>query len=736
MPMANIAGFLWKNIAAYFQRSSTKRLIGVFLFFSLTTLIMYSNFNPSQITLRVDEVASYTIQSRATAIVTDEKQTDELIQQAERRVQSVYREDKYALANSKNEVNNFFNNIDNLLNASDAGDKKTKLANYLTSVNRDENIKIQNNAEDLAQYILDRPAQDIEQVRRTSLEVVQTFMEKPIKEDALPNFFTQAEQTIDAYQFSQPARDIMKLVVINSIRPNLIYDREATDKAVEQARASVQPVQKTIKAGEVIVREGERVSQEQISILSQLGMLRDPNYPFKVLGSAGFVVLSIFLANMFLRRYYPEIYKDERMMLLIGIIFMLVLISSRLMIMIRIPGQTEAVNALMGYLAPAAAGSMLVAILLDNRLAYLFAMVMALYVGMLNDGSQISYAVVAFVGGTVGVYRVYRLNQMSDLAKSGIYISVANIAAIFIVVLINGQASLNLFLAGAIIGVLNGILSAILMIGALPLLETAFSITSMIRLLELSNPNHELLRKLLLEAPGTYHHSLMVGNLAEASAEAIGANPLLVRVGAYYHDIGKVKRPEYFIENLRSFESPHEKIAPALSALIITSHVRDGMDFAREAKLPQAISDFIEQHHGTSLAKYFYNRALEEDREGTVSEESFRYEGPKPQSKEVALVMLADTVEAGIRSLKDPTPARIKNMVRLLIKDKFNDGQLESCDLTFKDLETISDSFCKILEGVYHKRIEYPETIVKEFEKRREKHGDHDHKPAEQSPIQ
>jgi len=267
----------------------------------------------------------------------------------------------------------------------------------------------------------------------------------------------------------------------------------------------------------------------------------------------------------------------------------------------------------------------------------------------------------------------------------------------------------------------------------LPYLETAFSITSMVKLLELTNPNHYLLKRLLLEAPGTYHHSLMVGNLAEASAESIGANPLLVRVGAYYHDIGKLKRPDYFVENQQGFDNPHEKIAPALSALIITSHVKDGVELAREAHIPEDIIDFIEQHHGTSLAKYFYSRALEEDRDGNISEDNFRYAGPKPQSKEVALVMLADSVEAAIRSLSEPTPAKIKNMVRLIIKDKLNDDQLESSALTFKDLDVIANSFCKILEGVYHRRIEYPEIIIKEFQKRRESHGDHDHQPAEQS---
>lgn len=374
---------------------------------------------------------------------------------------------------------------------------------------------------------------------------------------------------------------------------------------------------------------------------------------------------------------------------------------------------------------------MLIAILLDNRLAHFITLIMALYVGLLTEGNQLFYGITAFVGGTVGVFQVYRLSQTSDLAKSGLYIALANIVTIVTLSLIGGTSSWHAILMGIVIGAVNGILSAILMIGALPYLESAFSITSMMKLLELSNPNHSLLKRLLLEAPGTYHHSLMVGNLAEASAESVGANPLLVRVGAYYHDIGKLKRPEYFVENQRGFENPHEKIAPALSALIITSHVKDGLELARDAHLPTVVSDFITQHHGTSLTKYFYSRALEEDRDGTISQDSFRYEGPKPQTKEVALVMLADSVEAAIRSLQEPTDAKIRDMVKKIIKDKLNDGQLESCDLTFKDLDTITQSFCTILEGMYHKRIEYPEVIVREFERRRETHGNSDHQSAE-----
>jgi putative nucleotidyltransferase with HDIG domain len=285
--------------------------------------------------------------------------------------------------------------------------------------------------------------------------------------------------------------------------------------------------------------------------------------------------------------------------------------------------------------------------------------------------------------------------------------------------LIIGKINLSLVLLAIIIGTVSGLLSAILMIGVLPYLESAFSITSMIRLLELSNPNQYLLKRLLLEAPGTYHHSLMVGNLAEAAAEAVGANALLVRVGAYYHDIGKIKRPEYFVENQQGGTDPHAKIAPALSALIITSHVKEGLEMARDKHLPQSVVDFITGHHGTSLTKYFYSRALEEDGGEHINEENFRYEGPKPQSKEVALVMLADATEAAVRSISDPTNEKIRDMVRKIIRDKLNDGQLEECDLTFRDLDIIAATFVRVLEGVYHSRIEYPDIIAEELTRRR-----------------
>ncbi|MDA8096309.1 MAG: HDIG domain-containing protein, partial [Clostridia bacterium] len=239
----------------------------------------------------------------------------------------------------------------------------------------------------------------------------------------------------------------------------------------------------------------------------------------------------------------------------------------------------------------------------------------------------------------------------------------------------------------------------------------------------LSNPSQPLLRQLLLEAPGTYHHSIIVGNLAEAAADAVGGDSVAVRVGAYYHDVGKIRRPYFFIENQMSAENPHDKIAPGLSTLILTSHVKDGVEMAREHKLPGKIVDIIEQHHGTSIINYFYHKALEQDEKNVVKADDFRYEGPKPQTREAAIVMLADAVEAGVRSLSNPTEGKIEGLVRKIVKDKLDDGQLEECDLNFQDLNRISSAFVRILTGIFHRRIEYPDAKDVERRKARNERG-------------
>ncbi len=730
MKLANILQYFWGDRMRHFWKDShTKKILAAFSFFAIMIAIIFSNFNPQQVMLRTDEVAKRNIVSNITAVVVDEKQTEDLKEQAKARVQKKYEEDKYALGNARTEVNNFYINLRGILQ-SNSTDKKTAVTALLNAMIRQKNISTGLNAASSANYLLVTKPQDIDKMELATLSMVELAMSKPIKEETLGGVYNDVSQQVVKLGFISSAEEIINMASINAIRPNMIYNQEATTRAIKEAQDAVEPVHKTVKTGEIIVREGDRVTAEQISVLEQLGIQRTKSYPITLVGTAAFVLISFWLMLEYLRRYHKDLYDNDMQMLLLGIIIIIVMLLARFVTVIQIADRPE-INAMAGYLAPVAAGSMLIAILLDNRLAYFITMVMALYVGLLNGGNQLAFVIVAFVSGTVGVYRVSRLSQTSDLAISGLYIAGANVATILAMAFIFSNITISIILVGTMIGVISGILSAVLMIGALPYMENGFYITSMIKLLELSNPNHDLLKKLLIEAPGTYHHSLMVGNLAEASAQSIGANPLLVRVGAYYHDIGKIKRSEYFVENQRGFDDPHDKIAPALSALIIISHVKEGLELAREARLPQVIVDFIAEHHGTSLAKYFYNRALEEEGEGMVNEDSFRYEGPKPHSKEVALVMLADSVEAAVRSLPAPSLEKIRAMVRKILRDKLNDRQLEECDLTFKDVDVIADTFCRVLEGVYHKRIEYPD-IVQELTKRSGRYGDDDNRPTEQ----
>lgn len=376
------------------------------------------------------------------------------------------------------------------------------------------------------------------------------------------------------------------------------------------------------------------------------------------------------------------------------------------------------------YFIPVVAIGMLTVILFEDLvLGFALIAVTSILAGVIAN-FNLTLSIIFFIGGVVGILSVWRARRRSQIIRAGVYVGIVQLFCFLTIFL--KFFSLDHFLKNYAVPVLSGgVFASFIVIGSLPIFEYLFKVTTNISLLELSDFNHPLLRKMILEAPGTYQHSLLVGNLAEAASEAVGANSLLARVGAYYHDIGKIEKAEYFSENQIHFQSKHDKLQPTMSRLIISNHIKEGTELAKKYRLNPMIIDFITQHHGTSIIYYFYRRAMQDVEENNqASEEVFRYPGPKPQRKEIAIVLLADAVEAASRTLSEPTAERLEEIVKKIINNKFIDGQLDECDLTLKDLEVIGNVFLRILSAIYHPRVKYPE----EYETK-------NNKSAKKSPL-
>jgi hypothetical protein len=356
---------------------------------------------------------------------------------------------------------------------------------------------------------------------------------------------------------------------------------------------------------------------------------------------------------------------------------------------------------------------MLVTVLINERLAIIFSVFVSLMIGFLFD-TRVIMPLFSLVGSFFAIYQLSNARQRSAFFMTGLLLGLVNGLIIFSLSLFTENNLDWTFLLNLLMGFLGGIASGIIVAGILPLFESMFKYTTDIKLLELGNLNQQIFQRMIIETPGTYHHSIIVASLVESAAEAIGANALLAKVSAYYHDIGKMAKPQYFIENQQTGENKHDKLSPKMSSLVIISHVKDGCEFAQQLKLGNPITNIIRQHHGTSLVTFFYDKAKKDPASSfnTLSDSDFRYPGPKPQTKEAALVLLGDVIEASSRTLADPTPSRINNLVHERIEKIFLDGQLDECELTLRDLNKIADSFNRILTGIFHHRITYPEQIA------------------------
>lgn len=543
---------------------------------------------------------------------------------------------------------------------------------------------------------------------RINASLTEVF-EQGIKENEEELARRRLNQEVALYPFSADLKRVTEVLIKPLITQNMHYNAELTEQNRELARSQVEPV--VVLRNTLIVSEGEPVTEQQLAQLQELGLIRgqQADYPAYI-GLFMLLIIIFIIVGIYMSIFVNNVYKSPPLLLLMGLVFFITLLFS------------VAATYFSGYLIPVAIGVILITVIFGYKLALIFNFTLALMVGLITGGDY-SYILVALLGGLVSIYAVTRLSQRSDLARAGFYVAATNAAVIISTHLFFGDVSFEYdslagFSYSLIAGVGNGIFSSVVAIGLLPFLENIFGVTTAITLLELSNPNHPLLKELLMKAPGTYYHSMMVSNLAESAAESVKADALLTRVGAYYHDIGKLKRPFFFSENQLSGENPHAKLSPNLSALIIGSHPKDGVELGRKHRLPDAILDIATQHHGTSMISFFYQLALEQSSRDDVITAKFRYEGPKPQSKEAAIIMLADAVEAGVRSLSKPSSNRVESMIRRMIKDKLDDGQLDQCDLTLKELDLIAEAFIYIMSGIYHSRIEYPEKELKaEFER-------------------
>lgn len=692
--------------------SKRRALWGGILFF-LAVAIIAVDFLPQKLDLKVGQPSPRDIKAPQGIVYESEVLTARAREEAERKVEPVYRIDNTVTEKLVEEVRVLFQNVRQiLLQTSEVKVKEEKLADVLSGWEVDSSTR---------KALASADQNTLNNLEEQIIQVIRRDMQGAITQEALENTREKMLAEIGALNIEAQYKPFLAAIIRKlELKPTLVYDVAATLQRREKARAEVAPVQVTIRQGEKIVGDGEIVTEEDIEALQKLGLLR-PETPWR--GLMGLSLLQgvlVLLMLFYLRTFKKQIYNDDHLLLLLGLLWVVFLIFSRGVTAISL-GNSPEISRVIGYLIPVAAGSMLTAILLDAQVASVFTVFLALEAGILA-GSYFHTVATGIVSGLTGVYCVNHLDQRSSLARSSLFLTLANMLAVLALGLLLEHSLLEISL-GLGLALANGVLSAVLTIGFLPFLENTFGITTAVKLLELSNPNHPLLKRLLLEAPGTYHHSLLVANLAEAAADAIGADSLLARIGAYYHDIGKLKRPYFFIENQVGIENPHDKLSPSLSSLIISCHVKDGLELAREFGLPSVVQDIIAQHHGTTLMSFFYHKACEKSRGLEVDEEEFRYETPKPQTKEAAIVMLADSVEAGIRSLPKITPNRMEGFVRKIIKEKLEDGQLENSDLTFRDLALIGDAFLKVLNGIYHSRVEYPEVVLREMERRKGRNG-------------
>ena len=517
------------------------------------------------------------------------------------------------------------------------------------------------------------------------------------------------------------------------IQPNITLNRSATEERKNSVATEIKPVMYKIKAGEMLLREGERVTDVQLMKLQAMQANQKRQQVFSIGIGAAMILMCLLTMTylIYLRSETRPGHDQDTDLIFMASTLIVFFLMAQISIFFR-----EAIIQTRPYGLspdsitfgiPLAAGAMIICLFTGIGLALPFALVLATCTTIIFK-NRFDIFLYFLINGAMAAFWIQTSRERKSFIVAGVKIGLLNIFLVSAIDIYAGSFSGMKILWDWVFAFIGGVGAAIVTIGLTPLFEIAFGYTTDVRLMELGNLDKPILRKLMIEAPGTYHHSVVVGSMVEAAASEIGANPLMAKVCGYYHDIGKLRKPLYFIENQSDGKNPHDKLAPSMSSLILISHIKDGVEIAKENKLGGEIIDTIRQHHGTSQIRYFYEKAKQQKGEETVDLDGYRYPGPRPQTKEAGLVMLADVVEAASRTLSNPTPSRIQGLVQNLINKIFSDGQLDNCELTLKDLHNIAKSFNKILNGIHHHRIEYAENLT--MVNGKAKNGGSDRQPA------
>lgn len=671
----------FERIAKGTMKWASHKWVILLLFFLIVFALIFNGFTPQTVNLKAGDIASNSIV--APRRIVDTEMTESLRVQAENLTSPVYDYLTNAYSETSDQVNTLFSTLDGV-HSSQIDQAAVDSYNQIFSVNLS-----------LAdyQYLLSLRSSTRAKLQSAINEILSGLYAGEIKAAELQDIKSGASDQLLSYDLGAQSTQIGQSILQSVIRPNMILNEDATKIARAAARDSVSEV--VYETGQTIVTRGDVVTEHQIALLKEAGLIKTGLFEnmSKTFGLPALILILIAIYISYLYLYHPEIYASSKMLVLIAAQFVLMLIIGQLCSYFSV------------YLIPVSIMTMTLCLVFNSRVAVqtnLFLMLF-LAVGLQLDIDSFLYLIIS---GYVGILYMQQISTRTDIFKSGMLVSGVNMLMILIINIYRSNIGFTT-LTNLIYGFGNGVIAALLTSGMLMMWEAMFNIVTPFKLLEMSNPTDDVIQKLITEAPGTYQHSLVVSNMSETAAKKIGANQLLARVGAYYHDIGKSEKSVYFKENQIDITNPHDYISPEVSAKILKNHVSDGVYLAEKYRIPSEISQFIQTHHGTSEISYF---KAEADQQGYEGSEDFHYHGILPHTKETSIVMLADSVEAAVRSLDEKNTDNIRKMIRSIVGKKINEGQLKESKLSFEEIETIKSAFYDVLTGVYHTRIKYPES--------------------------